>query len=842
MARIRVLRRQVRRPQARAPAALAHERDDRRSQPQRLRAGRARGLHPRARAAPALDHRRVRMAEAVVRPGRYQRQARIVGARRRPARQHRRDERRIRRTVAAMVRYQHRVGAQVRAPATDQAALHDLADVAGQQQRRAALRAHPQHAARCVVEVGEPARRMQETEFHAVPMPRDAGQALRRAWWTPTGAQCEPIRRHPRRGPRDARGECGRDRTVAARMVVVAVAEHDRIQPPHAQRLQRRHHDVVAGVVSAGAGRPGVVEQGVGRGADQHRQALPHVDHRGRRVVARRQAALRPQQWQPQQRRQRLARDAARQQQPCGAGQRERHGEPRRFRQRPQRERAARHPGEAGPRQVERPRRQPPAPRAPPRMHGLQRRAGQRKRHDHQAPPRDRDDVRDGARQRRLPEQHHGQRQQAHGGDGLRTEEAVQVRAPAMLAGAGQAPQQPRHAAEAEPEARRQHRQRIGQQHRKQRERERIGGALCAAQQPRQHHQADHQHRAHRRQREARHRGVAERTGEGGGRGGMRARQEVAERGPQPPGGGHEQRDRAGREPDVEAGDRDQVGQPGGAQRGPVGIVQAARVAERERAHETRRRRVDRGRDPARHAIAPRIDAPGRRQRPRACIGADVTGGGDAVGERAHLRVVAARVAQAARRAHAQRQAPTRARRQRRWMRRGAAVQVPAQLQQPAAEGRRRAAAIAVVDAEAEAQPPGLDARQFDHRAGDGDVGAFQRWRQAQSKRRRGLQPRERKTAGEHAREPQAPAEGPQQQPAREPGRQQPDRRQRRRVQAGEAAGEQCRACRQAERRKGVAHRHGSSGRGRGRGRIHVPASGREARPAIGILLTRASV
>src|SRR5690606_17928502 len=100
-----------------------------------------------------------------------------------------------------------------------------------------------------------------------------------------------------------------------------------------------------------------------------------------------------PQQWQQQQRRQRFPRHATRQQQPERAQQRERKREPRRFRQPPQRDRPVRQRFEQRPRGIETGRREPPRRPAPARMQRLEPGAGERQRHHHQAPPRDRHQV-----------------------------------------------------------------------------------------------------------------------------------------------------------------------------------------------------------------------------------------------------------------------------------------------------------------------------------------------------------------------------------------------------------------------------------------------------------------
>jgi hypothetical protein len=157
------------RPQALAPAAFGHERDARGGQAQGLRASGARGLDPRTGTAPARDHPRIRMAEAVVGASGHQR----------PRRAHGGDECRVRRAAAAVVRGEHGASAQSCTFAAYQHAFGDVADVAGQQQRGADGGTHAQHAARIVVEVREPAWRMQEPEFDTIPLPRDAGAAIR---------------------------------------------------------------------------------------------------------------------------------------------------------------------------------------------------------------------------------------------------------------------------------------------------------------------------------------------------------------------------------------------------------------------------------------------------------------------------------------------------------------------------------------------------------------------------------------------------------------------------------------------------------------------------------------
>jgi len=179
------------RPQALAPAAFGRERDARGGQAQGLRAGRTGGFDLRTRAAPARDHARIGMAEAVVGSGGHQRPGRADGG----------DECRVRRTAAAVVRGEHRAGAQAGTLAPHEHAFDHVADVAGQQQRGAASDAHAQDAARVVVEVGKPAWRMQEPELHAIPMPRDARAAVGMRRRPAPDGQGVARPRHARRRP-----------------------------------------------------------------------------------------------------------------------------------------------------------------------------------------------------------------------------------------------------------------------------------------------------------------------------------------------------------------------------------------------------------------------------------------------------------------------------------------------------------------------------------------------------------------------------------------------------------------------------------------------------------------
>src|SRR3546814_6206318 len=59
-----------------------------------------------------------------------------------------------------------------------------------------------------------------------------------------------------------------------AGVVVVAVADDRRVQPPYAQRTQRGHADALAGVEAVRLRGAHVVQQAVAGRAHQHRQAL----------------------------------------------------------------------------------------------------------------------------------------------------------------------------------------------------------------------------------------------------------------------------------------------------------------------------------------------------------------------------------------------------------------------------------------------------------------------------------------------------------------------------------------------------------------------------------------
>jgi hypothetical protein len=69
------------------------------------------------------------------------------------------------------------------------------------------------------------------------------------------------------------------DRQRAAGMVAVGVTHDQCVEPRDAGRAQEGHDDAAAGVDAVVEARTGVVKKRVMRGGDQHREALPHVEH-----------------------------------------------------------------------------------------------------------------------------------------------------------------------------------------------------------------------------------------------------------------------------------------------------------------------------------------------------------------------------------------------------------------------------------------------------------------------------------------------------------------------------------------------------------------------------------
>ena len=116
---------------------------------------------------------------------------------------------------------------------------------------------------------------MQHVEAYPVPFPVLAVEAGQE----PRGLRTERvILRQGGGDPADRHGvQHGRR---AADVIDVVVGEHETVEPCHTGRTQKRHDDAIAGVGVAAVVRAGVVEQGVMTRLRDHRESLPHVEHR----------------------------------------------------------------------------------------------------------------------------------------------------------------------------------------------------------------------------------------------------------------------------------------------------------------------------------------------------------------------------------------------------------------------------------------------------------------------------------------------------------------------------------------------------------------------------------
>ncbi len=379
-----------------------------------------------------------------------------------------------------------------------QALLDQLADIAGQQQQAAPIGLQPQHAGTVVAQIREVLGRMQYPQLQAIQLPRHAGLARALTLLRLAAHHHHLFRRI---GPLD------RIHTTA--VVVVIVTDDQQIQPRHAQRAQGRHHRRFAHVQAAGKGRAGVVQYRVIGGAQQHREPLPDIQHADHHLPRRRTWQRREQQGREQQQRQRLARHAAWQQQPERTGQSQRKRQRAGFGQVDQRAMQARDRIQQRPQRLHQPGRQLEQPGTGTRMHQFQQCPGQRHRHHPQAHPRHRQQIAERPCHRRLTEEPHRQRQQPQRHHALRRHQTAPP--PDFDQCARQAPQQPGHAEERQPESGIEHRQRIDQQHHDQGQRKGLHRIETTPPQHRQQGRADHQQGAHRRQGEAGQRGVASR-------------------------------------------------------------------------------------------------------------------------------------------------------------------------------------------------------------------------------------------------------------------------------------------------------------------------------------------
>ena len=241
----------------------------------------------------------------------------------------------------------------------------------------------------------------------------------------------------------------------------------------------------------------------------------------------------------------------------------------------------------------------------------------------------------------------------------------------------------------------------------------------------------------------------------------------------------------------MEAGNRDQVGQPARAQGFPVLVFEAAGVAERERAQEPRGIGGSPFRDARRHRFAPGVEAACCADSLRVSGTGDVASRGDALCERIALGVETAGIAQAARCAQFRFERPAFAgMHRRRWndaVLRLLAVVVPGELQGLATQGFRRFA----IDFEAEARAFRFAHRQLDHAAGDLDDLSLHRRRQLRVQRAIGLQGAQAETEQQRSRDPRDSAAVPASGPSDDGQCRAPGRRERRQQQAGDATCEQ---------------------------------------------------
>ena len=610
-----------------------------------------------------------------------------------------------------MRHHQHR--RQARPHRRSHRRFHLRTDVAGQQHPPAAS-LHQQHAGAVVVAVAAAGRRAQHAEAHAIPLPRLSGRALLHGQAHAGGFAGQPACLRKRL--------CNRLRATG--VIIVAMADHQRIHARQAQRMDGRQHHGLAEVETGGIARTGVIDQQVIVRAHQHRQPLPHVEHpQPERSVGRR-TARRQQQRQEQHRPEPAQRHPARHEHPQRTDHRQQQRVELHRRQIPVRPRPGGHALEQPPLRVDDPRGQPQHRRGQRRAQQQQQHPEQRARHDHETHHRHRDQVGQRTDQRRLAEEPQGQRQQRHGHQQLAGGEFVQEGTPTAALRL-QAENQERHADEGQPESRRQHRQRIGQQDRDHRQRQRLRPAAAAPTATRQRHHRDHQQRTHGRQAEAGQRAVDH--GEQQCRGGLRLRPRQTQRRWRPPrvdqpGQPHAEHRRHA---DVETGDRDQVRDAVRPCHRPVLLVEATRVADREGAQQRGIVRVMHARgDAAGDRRARAVHAPARtREAAIAFILAYVAGGDDAALQRRALAVGAAGVEQRARALQTQQQAPTRARRERR------RALVPRHGEQ-AVQGQRPAVQLGAFDPQGEAAGIGTRQRQSVETADDEHVAAFQRARQ----------------------------------------------------------------------------------------------------------------
>jgi hypothetical protein len=535
---------------------------------------------------------------------------------------------------AAMVRHEQHVAAQCRGDARAQRVLLRRLDVAGQQRAAACGIDDAQDAADGIGLHAGPVVagcRVQHLEADAVPGPRLAGLAARVRHRTATQrmAGFEGAAQHGHR-------QAVEDGPRTADMVGVRVAQHERVDPRLAARMQQWEQYPPAGVVVRPEARAGVEQQQVPAGANQHRAALPHVGgeeleaprrrprHAGREQRQQQGQAQRPHapgQWQHQQRAPGEAGDEA----PGGRG-RDVHAGPG-----PRSEDLQQCQQRAQGQRTEMPER---------RQHAARERE---RRHD-QRDPRLGHEVRGQADERDLLEGHQGQRGQAEARDDLGAGTRAQCAAPCAqcavpcaqsaqhvpLFAQGARPRVPwrrRRPAqgwrgtrglrshqqadrrERQPEAGLQQRPRVerGDRHHRGQRHQQCGPVPAEAAQ--QCRRREHQHGAARRHAPAREQRVAPRDGDPAPACRQRRGQEQR-RVPGPP---PEAPDGSAAQPrqhrDVQARDADQVRDAGVAEQLPAGAADRGLVADGQRREDAGSARLgDREEDAVPHGLARTLD------------------------------------------------------------------------------------------------------------------------------------------------------------------------------------------------------------------------------------------
>ncbi len=704
------------------------------------------------------------------------------------ARHHRVEQGLARRRLAAVMRRQQHVGIGQQIGAL-QGALLRLIDVAGEQYRGAA-RGHMQHAGAGVVAAGGVAGRgVDDAEVHVVPAPvlaGGAGLALLQAVagggvWRGRGEQI---------GLGVGAGEGG----CAARVIAVVVTHHHAVETAHAQAVQQRQQHAATGVHARRLSRPGVVQQGVPRGAHHYRHALSDIGkpHLHRPSLGRGAGVAR--QWQQQQQTGRAQPPVPRQRQRQHAerGQRQREtvgrgGVP--LRQRPvghlaqHRVQALLHPG--------------PEPPRPAVQRRGQQQAADRQRRNHQGDHGNRQSIGQRREHRDLLKEQQRERQQGDSGHPLRVRGAAQRLSAALQPTGGRGfsgaagqrcgfrvpavarNEQHAHRHERQPEPGLPNRPRIPQQHGGQRQRHHV--APVGAQPPlaQQQHHREHQQGALRRHAPARDERVGggdqQRAPGGDGGGGKGQRPGMTQPGALPPQTAHETQRQPGQQGDVQTGNTHQMRDAGDAVSRPVLRGNGALIAQSQRddgvgsgdgviAPPPRRgggregvRRVlplQRGHHALAQVVAQLRDPVGRRAakaeklRGRAHA-AHGSGSADALAEQRQFGVVAARIGEAMRALEAHRKLPFLAgmHSRRSFSRAGTVTpRIPAQRHLARYPGRGGRG-----DREDEARGIGVEHRQPGHHAAHLDDLAFERRIEAVGQQRSGAPARqpesERKTA-----------------------------------------------------------------------------------------------